>query len=130
MYLIIGIIILVIVIFILYNKDCMLKDYRFSREKEIMISTLIRQCARWSTAADQDTVPLIAVLHANYGVGYLLALKDIFSQNDIEKYGKIDLLKFEKEIVFIQDKVTKLATSVCEQYGPSSTYLTSLSKEK
>jgi hypothetical protein len=108
----------------------MLKDYRFSREKEIMISTLIRQCARWSTAADQDTVPLIAVLHANYGVGYLLALKDIFSQNDIEKYGKIDLLKFEKEIVFIQDKVTKLATSVCEQYGPSSTYLTSLSKEK
>jgi hypothetical protein len=76
------------------------------------------------------TVPLIAVLHANYGVGYLLALKDIFSQNDIEKYGKIDLLKFEKEIVFIQDKATKLATSECEQYGPSSTYLTSLSKEK
>jgi hypothetical protein len=63
-------------------------------------------------------------------IGYLLALKDIFLQNDIEKYRKIDLIKFEKEILFIQDKATKLATSECEQYGPSSTYLTSLSKEK
>ena len=54
-------------------------------------------------------------------IGYLLALKDIFSQNDIEKYRKIDLIKFEKEILFIQDKATKLATS---------TYLTLLSKEK
>ena len=108
----------------------MLKDYRFSREKEIMISTLIRQSARWSTAADQDTVPMVAVLHANYGVGYLLALKDIFSQNDIEKYGKIDLLKFEREIVSVQDKVTKDTAKICEQYGPPSTYLTLLGGEK
>jgi hypothetical protein len=108
----------------------MIKDYKFSREKEIMIHTLIRQAARWSTAADQDKVPMVAVLHANYGVGYLLALKDIFSQNEIEKYGKIDLMKFEKEILAVQDRATKLVSKVCEQFGPPSTYLTGLSGEK
>jgi hypothetical protein len=108
----------------------MIKDYKISREKEIMVHTLIRQAARWSTAAKQDTIPMVAVLHANYGVGYLLALKDIFSQNDIEKYGKIDLMKFEREILLVQDAATKKASDVCEQFGPPSTYLTGLSGEK
>ena len=108
----------------------MLKDYKFSREKEIIIHTLIRQASRWTTAADQDKVPMVAVLHANYGVGYLLALKDSFSQNEIEKYGKIDLMKFEREILSVQDRVTVRAAEICKQYGPPTTYLTSLSGEK
>ena len=40
------------------------------------INTLIRQAARWSVAAQQDESPIIALLHANYGAGYLWALKD------------------------------------------------------
>src|SRR5207237_6958 len=40
------------------------------------VQILTRQAARWSTAASQDNNPLIAVLHANYGAGYLWAIHD------------------------------------------------------
>ena len=48
------------------------------------IQKLTRQAARWSTAAAQDDSPLIAVLHANYGAGYLWALKDIATAKQIK----------------------------------------------
>ena len=35
------------------------------------IRTLLRQSARWALASQQDKSPLIALLHANYGAGYL-----------------------------------------------------------
>ena len=49
------------------------------------IKTLVRQAARWSSAAKQDENPMIAVLHSNYGAGFLWALKDIATQEQIEK---------------------------------------------
>ena len=49
------------------------------------IKTLVRQAARWSSAAKQDKNPMIAVLHSNYGAGFLWALKDIATQDQIEK---------------------------------------------
>lgn len=50
-----------------------------------MAQKLIRQVARWSTAGKQDKNSMIAVLHANYGAGYLWALKDIIKMDIIEK---------------------------------------------
>ena len=40
-------------------------------EKKFIVNKLLRQTARWSTAAKQDNNSMIAVLHANYGAGYL-----------------------------------------------------------
>ena len=56
------------------------------------IKTLVRQASRWSTAAKQDKNPMISVLHANYGAGYLWALKDIATQSQIEKAAGIETL--------------------------------------
>ena len=104
-------------------------ENELEKEKEKIIKTLIRQASRWSVAAEQDKVPMIAVLHANYGTGFLWALKDIMSQQDIEKYGKIDFLKFEKEITKIQDKATINMAKICNEYAPPASYLTSLGGE-
>ena len=51
------------------------------------------------------------------------------SQQDIEKYGKIDFLKFEKEITKIQDKATINMAKICNEYAPPASYLTSLGGE-
>ena len=64
--------------------------------KESMI-TLIRQAARWAAAAQQDKSPMIALLHANYGAGYLWALKDIASDQDIYNNTGIDVLQLKKK---------------------------------
>ncbi len=69
-----------------------------------LITKLVRQAARWSTAAAQDEAPLIAVLHANYGSGYLWALKDIASAREIENATGIYLKKFEDEITRIKER--------------------------
>jgi hypothetical protein len=125
----IGIIIILLIVFVLYNKKCIIKESELEREKERIVKTLIRQGARWAVAADQDKSPLIATVHANYATGYLWAIKDILSQNDIEKYGGIDLMKYEKEILKIQDKTTVTNALLCKGYAPEKTYLAQLGGE-
>ena len=57
------------------------------------IKTLTRQAARWSVASTQDESPMVAVLHANYGAGYLWALKDIATDQQISSATGIDIPK-------------------------------------
>tara|TARA_R110002060_G_scaffold56005_3_gene66394 strand:- start:791 stop:1258 length:468 start_codon:yes stop_codon:yes gene_type:complete len=49
------------------------------------IDVLSRQAARWSTASVQDQSPFIQNLHANYGVAYALAVRDIATDDQIEQ---------------------------------------------
>jgi len=95
-----------------------------------IIKTLVRQASRWSSAAEQDESPLVSVLHANYGAGYLWALKDIATSEQINQATGVDVLRFEKEITRIQDNATKKALQVCPDYNPkTNSYLASLAGE-
>lgn len=102
-----------------------------NQEKKEMISKLIRQSARWSSAAKNDNNNLIAVLHANYGAGYLWALKDIFTEKEIEEVlGSEELRKkYEDEIIKIQDKMTKKAVNDCPQFSGAIDFLAKLAGE-
>ena len=122
-------IILLVVIGIIIYKSC--KREGFGKDAIInnIIKVLARQAARWSTASKQDKNSMIAVLHANYGAGYLWALKDIASTEQIKVATGIDLLKFEREIVAIQDNATKKMAQLCPKYAPEPTYLTKLAGE-
>jgi len=93
------------------------------------IQKLSRQAARWSTAAAQDDSPLISVLHANYGAGYLWALKDIATAKQIKNATGIDLDQFTNEIVKIQDNATQEMIKVCPKYAPPRTYLSQIGGE-
>tara|TARA_Y100001970_G_C13793964_1_gene631668 strand:- start:277 stop:642 length:366 start_codon:yes stop_codon:yes gene_type:complete len=92
------------------------------------IETLIRQASRWSVAAQQDESPIIALLHANYGAGYLWALKDIATSEEIENITSIDALKFEREITSTQDLATKKAIKICPKFAPKG-YLSKIGGE-
>lgn len=93
-------------------------------DKDFVINTIIRGCARWATASLQDKSPLVAVLHANYASGYLWALRDTFSDQDIKHSSNIDIIRFQKRITDIQDVATKRIISVCPKYASDiDTYL-------
>lgn len=71
------------------------------------IDKLVRQSARFATAAQQDKSPVIAVLHANYAAGYLYALKDIATESQIHNATGIDVKKFKEHVLNVQDMITK-----------------------
>jgi hypothetical protein len=93
------------------------------------IPILVRQAARWSTAANQDQNPMIALLHANYGAGYLWALQDIATHDEIEKIGGIKWKKFRREILKAQDNAAQKLAQVCPNFAPKKSYLTKIAKE-
>jgi len=109
-----------------YPKKAKSTDNNYKSE---VIKSLIRQSARWSTASTQDENPMIAVLHANYGAAYLWALRDIALDSEIQQIASINIKKFTQAIVNIQDTATKKAISICPQFGPAKTYLTSIAGE-
>ena len=127
MKLIYGIICGMIIMYILMNN----KKKNNNNEDQIKFAAkkLVRQAARWSTAAKQDKNSMIAVLHANYGAGYLWALKDIINIDIIEKNTGINMMKFEDEIVKIQDNATKTMTKLCPEYAPEPSVLTKIAGE-
>ena len=75
-----------------------------SRASQIQV--LYRQAARYAVAASQDAEPVIAVLHANYAMGYLLAIKDLATADEFLSATGKGLLEFEREIASVQDSVT------------------------
>ena len=129
--LLIGVILGSILIFSLteIRNKCFIKDdtTTFLYNK---IKIFVGEATNWSLAATQDETPIIAVLHANYGAGYLWALKDIATGEQIKNATGIDILEFEKEIVKVQDEVTMKAVKACPNFAPNKkSYLSKIAKE-
>ena len=73
---------------------------------------------------------MIAVLHANYGTGYLWALKDIANKNEIETAANIDLVKFQNNVIQIQDATTKRLAKICPDFAKTDNiYLAKIAGE-
>ena len=99
-------------------------------EKAEDIRKLTRQCSRWLIAAQQDESPLIAVLHMQYGMGYLWAIKDISSTEEFGRATGLNFLKFEKHAIQIQDEVSKKVIEACPQFsGDIDLYLGKIAGE-
>ena len=113
---------LVMYLFIEVKNNCFIQG-NCDKKMDKIAKVLVRQAARWSTAAEQDESLLISVLHANYGAGYLWALKDILPSEKIEKATGVDLFTFEKQITGVQDKITKQLIKTCPNYSPPASYL-------
>ena len=124
--------ILYIIILVLVITTCIqLLKYSKPRRQEDVIKTIIRGSARWASASLQDKSPVIAVLHSNYAAGYLWALKDAFSDMDIQKASGIDMVEFQKKITDVQDKSTLLMIKSCPEYASNiDIYFGKIAKEK
>ena len=127
----IGIVMGMFAILLLQKIPFLIRSFQLGEtdSKPDIIRTLLRQSARWSTAASQDENPMIAVLHANYGAGYLYALQDIATPEEIVNATGVDIIKYKNGITGAQDMATVSAIKSCPQFGPEPTYLTSLGGE-
>jgi hypothetical protein len=101
----------------------------FNGRKQQPIKKLTQQSAKWATMAQQDESPIVAVLHANYAVGYLWALKDIASPSDVNRETGINIKQFEEHIINVQSMVTKRIIKQCpELAGEIDLYLSSIAE--
>lgn len=93
------------------------------------LKILVRQAARWATAARQDDNPMIAVLHANYGAGYLWAVQDIATPAEVETATGINWKRFKQEILDTQDSAAQRMAKSCPRFAPKKSYLTRIARE-
>jgi hypothetical protein len=108
-----------------YNSDSSINQ----SVDESNVKKLVRQTARWATAADQDMNGYIANLHATYSMGYLMALREIYTDEQIEKYSGVNVRKLEFEISNIMDNAIKKLAEICPEGQPKNQYLATISKE-
>jgi len=87
-----------------------------SLEKQIRI--LYRQTARYAVASLQDESPVVKSLHANYAMGYLMALKDLATTGEFARATGDNLLSFERKITAIQDASTVNLVGDCQDLIP------------
>jgi hypothetical protein len=86
-------------------------------DKQIRI--LYRQTARYAVASLQDDSPVVKSLHANYAMGYLMALKDLATTEEFAKATGDNLLSFERKIAGIQDASTVNLVGDCPELIPN-----------
>jgi hypothetical protein len=121
---IIIIIIIICLLIIYFNRKCECDD-----NKKINIIKLIRQTARWATAAEQDINPYIANLHATYSLGYLMALREIYDDDTINTLGNINIRRLEEEITKTMDGAIGKLIQVCPEGQPKNKFLAFLAKQ-
>lgn len=93
------------------------------------LDILVKQAARWSTAALQDDHPFIAVLHANYGVAYALALRQIAPDREIIVATGVDPFVLERKVIKVQEKAALALSRECPELSESLGPLAELAKE-
>ena len=89
---------LIVALFVLFRTR--------SASSDEQIRTLYRQTARYAVASAQDEAPVVRLLHANYAMGYLMALKDISEPDQFRRVTGIDLVTFERKVAQVQDAAT------------------------
>lgn len=122
-YLILIIVLAFIILINMYNCN-----YNYLTESQ-KVNKLIRQTARWAAAAEQDENAYIANLHATYALGYLMALREIYTDEVINKLSNVDVRMLETQVTNIMDGAVKKLVNVCPQGQPKNKFLSYLSKE-
>lgn len=121
---------LILILTVLVVVLCFIQQRQKSNSDHDNIGQLIRQSARWSVAASQDKSPIVAVLHANYGAGYLWAVKDLYTPDEIERATGLNFKTFERKVVSVQEKSSKRLAKLCPAYvGQVDRFLAAIAGE-
>ena len=86
--------------------------------KKEHINILTRQLYRWYIASTQDEAIIIKNLHSNYALGYLMALRDIATDDEILQATGLDIRKVSKEIAKQQDNSLVIFVKTCPDLVP------------
>lgn len=78
----------------------------------------IRQIERWLIAAKQDKHPGIKLLHANYAVGNLDMIRQMYSDEEIKQSTGTDSQKLMITATQLQDEAQVELFKICPQGVP------------
>jgi hypothetical protein len=78
----------------------------------------IRQIERWLVAAKQDMHPAIKLLHANYAVGNLDMIRQMYSDEEILKYTGKNLQRLNVIATKLQDEAQAELAKLCSNGIP------------
>jgi hypothetical protein len=112
------ILLLLVLVFVVFRTDNSLRDLD-STPLDKQIRILYRQTARYAVASLQDESPVVKSLHANYAMGYLMALKDLATTGEFARATRDNLLTFERKIASIQDASTVNLVGDCPDLIPN-----------
>lgn len=109
---VISITILLILIFNIDYGQC------YEQNNHDNINALSRQMYRWYIASTQDNEVIIKNLHSNYAMGYLSALRNIATDDEIYNVTNLDMKKIALAISKQQDVVLIEFASICPALIP------------
>lgn len=124
-----GLLFAVVAVLLICAASCVRKKsaHRVSGVTDEGVRAVTRQASRWLIAAEQDRSPLIAAMHAQYGMGHLWALKKLTTPEQFRRVTGHDLARFEAEALRIQDRTTVQAVQACPAFaGDVSAFLAQL----
>ena len=96
------------------------KIYRNERARKAAVD-MINQSSRWMINASKDTNPLPQIMHANYAVATLLALKSMGKDEELRRLLGPEASKLEQltqSAMSIQDSSAKRIVAVCPVMAP------------
>lgn len=72
-----------------------------------LMKTALRQTTRWLFAAKQDANPFVAMLHANYAVGNIDLIRQLWSDAEVVAATGHDITALAKDAAQMQDVVKR-----------------------
>ena len=82
------------------------------------VRMLVREGARYSTMSKQDTNPLVAVMHATYGIAYLEAARKFATDSDISRIAGMKASDLYHHAQKRQQQAIKHISTTCKAVGP------------
>lgn len=77
------------------------------------LPTMLRQVTRWILAAKQDQDPAVQLLHANYAVGNLDLIRQLFTDEHVERETGHNPLTLHREAIALQDQAQQRLQVLC-----------------
>jgi hypothetical protein len=91
------------------------------------VQALAADAARWATVSRQDQNPLVALMHANYGVAYANVAQRLSGSDEAftEQTGR-NAAAFYNETLELQAAAVQRTTALAPQLAPPSAGLTAV----
>ena len=86
---------------------------------DLATRALIREAAQWSTISQQDSNPMLAVIHATFGQAYLNVARRLHTDSEIEDAGNLKVEEFAATLQVNQQQAVQKLLTLCPMSSPA-----------
>jgi hypothetical protein len=115
---VLGILVGLVVLSLLFGSGSTMHSSSLSDSDQVTKS-LIKEAAQWSTVAQQDSNPLLALVHSTYGTAYLNIARHLGSDDDIARSSNLNLGEFRNTLSLNQQAAMRALLAQCPMMAPA-----------